>query len=286
VDERNRRQSYSPNARDFDREYNAQGSSGSRTPPNRDRFENEYSDNADRWTGYDEGRQHWRGQEGYGSEDYEQNRREFGRGQDYGAAEGRGYSQYRKEDWGPSGVGHDARGPFQRDREREAGARREWGGRSYGTGVSDYGVVGPYSSPGFAGGHPGMPSLGNYGGGIQSYSGRGRYAGRGPKGYRRSDDRIREEVNDRLTDHSDIDPSEVEVRVEQGVVTLTGTVEDRHSKRLAEDIAEGVAGVVDVNNQIRVAKHGEKPKDEVDDQQITRLGINAGDRKLKNTESK
>lgn len=286
VDDRMRRQSHSPNSRDFDREYNAQGSSGNRNPQDRDRFENQYSDNAERWTGYDEGQQHWRGRGGYGAEEYDENRRQFGQGQDYGPAEGRGYSQPRKEAWGSPGVTRDDRGPFMRDREREAGARREWGGRSYGSGVSEYGSVGPYSSPGFAGGHPGMPSMGSYGGGMQSYANRGRFAGRGPKGYRRSDESIREEVNQRLTDHPDIDPSEVEVRVEECVVSLSGTVEDRHAKRLAEDIAESVPGVVDVNNQIRVAKHGEKPKEETDDRPLTTLGINAGDRKLKHTESK
>jgi PleD family two-component response regulator len=76
--------------------------------------------------------------------------------------------------------------------------------------------------------------------------------GRGPKGYRRSDDRIREDVNEELTRHPDIDPSDIEVRVEQCEVTLTGTVDHRHAKRLAEDLAERVSGVTEVHNQIRV----------------------------------
>ena len=37
-----------------------------------------------------------------------------------------------------------------------------------------------------------------------------------------------------------------------GEVTLTGTVDDRQAKRLAEDIAESVSGVREVHNQIRV----------------------------------
>ena len=49
-----------------------------------------------------------------------------------------------------------------------------------------------------------------------------------------------------------IDAFEIEVRVENGEVTLTGTVEDRHAKRLAEDLAERFSGVTDVHNQLRV----------------------------------
>ena len=78
------------------------------------------------------------------------------------------------------------------------------------------------------------------------------YTGRGPRGYRRSDDRITEEINEELTRHPDIDASEIEVDVENGEVTLSGTVDDRQAKRLAEDIAERCSGVSDVHNRIRV----------------------------------
>jgi hypothetical protein len=78
------------------------------------------------------------------------------------------------------------------------------------------------------------------------------YAGRGPKGYRRSDDRIREELCDRLTADRDIDASEIEVTVAQCEVTLTGTVPDRRTKRAAEDRADDVSGVKQVHNQLRV----------------------------------
>lgn len=84
---------------------------------------------------------------------------------------------------------------------------------------------------------------------------RGQFFGRGPKGYRRSSERIREEVSDRLMISPDVDASDIEVRVENGVVTLSGTVEDRHQKRIAEYIAEDSAGVDDVNNEIRI-RHG------------------------------
>jgi hypothetical protein len=84
---------------------------------------------------------------------------------------------------------------------------------------------------------------------------RGRFFGRGPKGYRRSDERIREEISDRLMTHPDIDASEIELAVRNGVVTMTGTVEDRHEKRLAEYIAEDALGVEDVENRLKV-RHG------------------------------
>ena len=41
----------------------------------------------------------------------------------------------------------------------------------------------------------------------------GQHQGRGPKGYTRCDDRIREDVNDRLSDDRFVDVSEIEVTV-------------------------------------------------------------------------
>ena len=41
--------------------------------------------------------------------------------------------------------------------------------------------------------------------------------------------------------------------VSQGEVTLTGTVETRSAKRRAEDIAEDVSGVKNVENRLRLA---------------------------------
>jgi hypothetical protein len=78
--------------------------------------------------------------------------------------------------------------------------------------------------------------------------------GRGPKGYQRSDDRIREDVCDRMTDDPILDASEIEIDVRQGEVMLTGSVTSREQKRRAEDIAERVGGVRDVANQLRVTR--------------------------------
>ncbi|XYH97481.1 BON domain-containing protein [Sorangium sp. So ce1128] len=76
--------------------------------------------------------------------------------------------------------------------------------------------------------------------------------GRGPKGYKRSDARIQEDICDLLSDRDDIDVSDVTVQVQGNEVTLEGTVPQRHHKRIIEHVAESVRGVEDVHNRIRV----------------------------------
>jgi len=76
--------------------------------------------------------------------------------------------------------------------------------------------------------------------------------GRGPKGYSRSDERIREDVSDRLTDDPYVDAVEIEVTVTSSEVTLSGMAKSREHRRRAEDIAERVSGVTHVQNNIRV----------------------------------
>jgi len=79
------------------------------------------------------------------------------------------------------------------------------------------------------------------------------YRGRGPKNWRRDEERIRHLVNERLTLHDGIDATDVEVIVENGEVTLNGMVGSRWQKRLAEDIAGACPGVRDVHNRLRIA---------------------------------
>ncbi|TBR06713.1 MAG: BON domain-containing protein [Lysobacter sp.] len=76
--------------------------------------------------------------------------------------------------------------------------------------------------------------------------------GRGPKNYTRSDERILDDLHERLSSDPQIDASEVEVRCEGGQVTLEGTVEQRWMKHRIEDIAEACAGVRQLDNRIRV----------------------------------
>ena len=83
----------------------------------------------------------------------------------------------------------------------------------------------------------------------------GPHSGRGPRGYQRSDERICEEINERLTAHSRIDATDIECRVQDGEVVLSGYVDSRAARRAAEDLADDVYGVRDVRNQLRVRTH-------------------------------
>lgn len=80
------------------------------------------------------------------------------------------------------------------------------------------------------------------------------FYGRGPKNYRRSDERIREDINDRLTEDEYIDASDVDVEVREGEVVLKGYVEDRMAKRRAEDLVESIPGVTHLENCLKVSR--------------------------------
>jgi hypothetical protein len=88
--------------------------------------------------------------------------------------------------------------------------------------------------------------------GMPSPTVRGPHAGKGPVGFKRSDERVREMVCEALTDDEHVDATNIEVAVSGGEVTLAGTVEDRRMKRLAEDCVERISGVTDVHNQLRI----------------------------------
>jgi hypothetical protein len=80
-----------------------------------------------------------------------------------------------------------------------------------------------------------------------------------PKSYTRSDDRIREDLYERIMHHDYIDASEVTVNVSQGMVTLEGSVPERHMKHDIENIVDGCPGVKDIDNRLRVARHEWQP---------------------------
>lgn len=198
-----------------------------------DRFKGEVREGWESLTGSDEERYGHRGEMGrgmYGRRDYG---RDYGRSE-YGGGYGGAMSGYRA---GMGGIGYGYGGGFgdygeQRGYGRHGGFRGEREERGMWDRAKDELREGWESAK-------------------RSFS------GKGPKGYTRSDDRIREDVSDRLMEHPDIDASEIEVMVSSGEVTLSGKVDRRQAKRLAEDIAEDVLGVKDVSNKIRVEReHG------------------------------
>ncbi|HXG39880.1 MAG TPA: BON domain-containing protein [Candidatus Limnocylindrales bacterium] len=182
-------------------------------------------------------------------------------------ARGREWDEsWRSEERGRSEPGWGERWRSEPGRPGQAGYGGYHGGYgTYGTyGEQRHGErpwVGQTERPGWAGtyGGYGAYGTGDYGQGYAEHGRfdeermrRGRFAGVGPRNWQRSDERIRDDIAERLTDHPDIDASDIEVQVANGVVTLTGTVDDRRMKRLAEDVAESVSGVRDVRNELQV----------------------------------
>ena len=96
---------------------------------------------------------------------------------------------------------------------------------------------------------------------------RGGQRGRGPQrpeGAQETGDedaRIWNDVSACLTDDWYVDGTEITVSVSDGEVTLDGVVENRAEKRLAEDCADSVPGVVDVHNNLRIRRPDEPTAD-------------------------
>jgi hypothetical protein len=102
----------------------------------------------------------------------------------------------------------------------------------------------------------------NYPGSSEFIRERRDFTGRGPRNYKRSDERILEDINEQLTRHPGIDATDIEVIVKDGEVTLRGHVDHRQTKRMADDIAEGVSGVKNVRNELRVQPPTQQKRDE------------------------
>ncbi len=151
------------------------------------------------------------------------------------------------------GFGQSDRGGFSGGPSSQGLGRR---GRAEGADYRQQRYAGSYGLG--RGGQRGEEQRESFGSQGESFDSRlGRFFGKGPKGYQRSDERIKEEISDRLEEHGDIDASEITVMVAVGEVTLEGTVPDRWMKRLAEDVAEDTAGVKQVHNRVRIEQgHG------------------------------
>lgn len=89
--------------------------------------------------------------------------------------------------------------------------------------------------------------------GISTEMGQSSY-GKGPKGYKRSDERMKEDLCERIAQLHGVDASDVEVQVGEAEVTLTGTVPDRHMKYQLEHAAFDIFGVQDVNNRLKIKR--------------------------------
>ncbi len=76
------------------------------------------------------------------------------------------------------------------------------------------------------------------------------YNGVGPLNYQRSDEKIHDDVSDALYSNAEVDASDIEVAVKNGIVILNGAVETRLEKQIAEMTAERLPGVIDVDNHI------------------------------------
>ncbi|HET8650530.1 MAG TPA: BON domain-containing protein [Gemmatimonadales bacterium] len=184
-------------------------------------------------------------------------------GYGHGGGYGPGFTGGAGGSWGPGYSGPNweaAQGNFGDERYsgRPSGYQGGYGmnyGPGYGRG--GYGPTSYGQSAGYGGygqyRRPEYDSWGNtYGGNTYGSEYQGQHAGRGPRNYHRSDERIEEDLNEQLTRHSGLDASDIDVQVKSGEVTLSGSVDSRWAKRMAEDIAETCSGVTDVHNQIKV----------------------------------
>lgn len=188
------------------------------------------------------------------------------------ARHGEGYDGTADMDFGGGYGGGEARGGGRRhgagirDRDERWGDDRErWSSHDQGRGGGyrgGWGGTGEYGSSTGGYGASGLTgSTGRWGPGGAGYSGSelrhgvSRLTGRGPKGYRRSDDRIREDVCERIA-RSGLDAENVEVHVDNGEVTLAGEVESRMDKRRLEDVVDDVFGVDEVHNHLRLRREG------------------------------
>ncbi|WP_334161539.1 BON domain-containing protein [Phenylobacterium sp.] len=87
----------------------------------------------------------------------------------------------------------------------------------------------------------------------------GPHAGRGPRGWSRTDARIREAVSEALMEDPLLDAREIEVQVEGGVVSLSGEVPGGSDAHRAEQLARRCGGVGEVRNDLQV--HGRPRRD-------------------------
>ena len=179
----------------------------------------------------------------------------------YGESQGREYGAYSSQAQPYQGSQRQDSGDYpQYNRGGMTGQERYYGS-------PEYGAQGPQTQGGYPQGDYGTRSFGQRTQALHEYGTNGSevsrattgwgpasrgYRGLGPLNYTRSDERIREDLNERLTDADDLDASGITVEVSNGVAILSGSVDERWMKHRAEDLADSCSGVRDVRNQIQV----------------------------------
>jgi hypothetical protein len=143
----------------------------------------------------------------------------------------------------------------RKDRERKQ--QPNVGSEPHGSAAPESGTIPVAAGPGYSGFGGSAGYSGNGVGGISGGYAEAGYPGLSwtPPPETRHDDRIHDDVCDRLSLSEEVDASQIEVEVQAGSVTLTGNVENRRMKQLASDIAEAVPGVSSVHNRLHV-EHG------------------------------
>lgn len=170
-----------------------------------------------------------------------------------------GYDGGQNAGYSRSGYGQVGWGGWRGYDQANDGVGNRGYGQDYGPRGDGYGQTGNQGYGGYVGyGGSADQRFGmsesqrRFGSEGHSHHGSGPHRGKGPVGYQRSDERLREMICETLADDDQVDASQIEVTVRNGEVTLTGTVEDRRTKREAEECACTVSGVRDVQNQLRV----------------------------------
>jgi BON domain-containing protein len=85
------------------------------------------------------------------------------------------------------------------------------------------------------------------------------FRGLGPQNYTRADERILDDIHERLTESHHVDARNILVDVRDGAVTLRGTVQQRRMRYAAEDLVAAVLGVTNIENQLKVQEEGAAP---------------------------
>ena len=96
--------------------------------------------------------------------------------------------------------------------------------------------------------------------------------------HRTSDEQIKHAVTAELRWNNRVEETEIGVTVDNGVVTLTGTVSSFAKKLAAQEATHRVAGVLDVANDIKVKTLGSLIRDDAEIAHAIRHAVTVGER--------